>query len=124
MGSHSDSQGHGHIAARALLPGDVTASTHLPKWFVDTAFAAEVDTRESPIYLFEHAATILTSFLLAYHSDGSPRTCVLRIDNRAALSSLIKGSSSSELGTVLVNLFWSVAARRPIVWWFEYVNTK
>ena len=40
------------------------------------------------------------------------------------MSDLIKGSSSSALGAVLVNLFWSVAARFPVVWWFEYVNTK
>ena len=121
MGAHSDAQGHGHVATRALFPFDVSISTHLPKWFLEMAFASEA---ESPIYLFELAATILTACEVANRSDGYHRTCVLCIDNKAALAALIKGSSSSALGAVLVNLFWSVAARCPVVWWFEYVNTK
>ena len=121
MGAHSDSQGHGHIATRALLPNDVSISTHLPKWFLEMAFASDA---EFPIYLFELAATALTDCLAAYRSDGNRRTCVLRIDNKAALAALINGSSSSVLGKVLVNLFWSVEARCPAVWRFEYVNTK
>ena len=121
MGAYSDAQGHGHIASRALLPLDVSISTHLPKWFIEMAFAADA---ESPIYLFELDATVLTACLAAYRSDGNRRTCVLGIYNKAAPDAIIKGSSSSTLGTVLVNLFWRVAARFPAVWWFEYVNTK
>ena len=117
MGAHSDAHGRGHIATRALLPLDVSISTHLPKWFTEMAFAADA---ESPIYLFEHAATVLTACLAAYRSEGNRRTCVLRIDNKAALDALIKGSSSSALGAVLVYLFWSVAARCPAVWRFGY----
>ena len=120
MGAHSDAQGRGHIATRALLPLDVSISTHLPKWFIEMAFAPD---GESPIYLFEPSATVLTACLAAYRSDGNRRTCVLRIDNKAALDALIKGSSST-IGTVLVDLFWSAAARFPAVWWSEYVNTK
>ena len=121
MGAHSDAQGNGHISTRALLPIDVSLSTHHPKWFIEMAFAADA---ESPIYLFELAATVLTACLAAYLPDGNRRTCVLRIDNKAAIDALIKGSSPSALGTVLVNLFWSVAARCPVAWWFEYVDTK
>ena len=120
-GAHSDAQGHGRIASRALLPLGVSISTHLPKWFIEMAFAADA---ESPIYLFELDATVLTACLAAYRSDGNRRTCVLGIYNKAAPDAIIKGSSSSTLGTVLVNLFWRVAARFPAVWWFEYVNTK
>ena len=121
MGAHSGAQGHGHIAMRAQFPLDVSISTHLPSWFVEMTVAADA---ESPIYIYELAATVLTACEAAYRSDGKPRTCVLCIDNQAALAALIKGSSSSTLGTILVNLFWSVAARCPVVWWFEYVNTK
>ena len=120
-GARSDAQGYGHVATRALLPSDESVSTHLPQWFVDMAFEADA---ESPIYLSKLAATGLAAFLADYRSDGNPRTFALRIDNRAALDALITGSSSSAIGTVLVNLFWSVAARCPVVWWFEYVNTK
>ena len=120
-GAHLDAHGHGHIATRALLPGDVSISTHLPKWFLEVAFAAD---SEFPIYLFELAATVLTARLVAYRSDGNHRTCVLRIDNKTAIGALIKGSSSSSIGAVLANLFWSVAAQFPAVWWFDYVNTK
>lgn len=70
-GAHSDDQGHGHIATRALLPTDVSVSTHLPQWFVEMALAAE---GEPPIYLFELAATVLTACLVDYRSDGNPRT--------------------------------------------------
>ena len=121
VGAHSDAQGHGHIASRAMLPNDVSISTHLPKWFVEMAFASDA---EAHIYRFELAANVLTACLVAYRSDCNHRTCVLRIDNRAALAALIKGSSPSALGTVLANLFWRVAARCPLVWRFLYVDTK
>ena len=79
---------------------------------------------EPPIYLFELAETVLTSFIVAYRADGNPRTCVLRVDNKAAIDALIRGSPSPALGTILVNLFWSVEARLPVVRRFEYVNAK
>ena len=121
LGARSDAQGHGHIAMRALCPRDISISTRLPKWFLEMAFAADA---ESPIYLFELAATILTACEVAYRSDGNHRTCVLCVDSKAAFATLVKGSSSSALGNVLVNLFWSLAARCPVVRRFEYVNTK
>ena len=120
-GAHSDAQGFGHVAARARVPSDYTISTHLPLWFIEMAVAAE---GESPIYLFEIAAAIFAACLVYFHSDGESRTCVLCVDNKAALAALVKGSSSSQLGSVLINVFWSLAARSPITWWFEYVNTK
>ena len=43
MGAHSDAQGRGHIATRALFPPDVSVSTHLPQWFVDMAFSTEAE---------------------------------------------------------------------------------
>ena len=106
---------------RSLLPSDVSVSTHLPQWFVETAFSAD---DESPIYLFDLAETVLPACLAAYRSGGNHRTCVLRIDNKAAIDALVKGSSSAALCTILVNLFWSVAARFPAVRRFGYVNTK
>ena len=37
---------------------------------------------------------------------------------------LIKGSATSELGTVVVGAFWDFAARSPAQWWLEYVRTR
>ena len=73
-----------------------------------------------PIHLFELAAAVRTACLAAYRPGGNPRTCVLRIDNMAAIASLIKGTSSPALGAILVNLFWSAAARPPVERRFEY----
>ena len=58
MGAHPDPQWRGHIATRALLPNDVSISTHLPKWCLEMAFGADADP---PVYLFELAATVLTA---------------------------------------------------------------
>ena len=122
MDARSDAQGHSHIATRALLPSDLSVSTHIPKWFVEMAFGAE---EESPIYLFELAATVLTACLVAYRSDGNPRTFASRAENnKDATDSIIKGSSSPAIYTILDNLFWSVTARFPVVWRFGYVNAR
>ena len=56
--------------------------------------------------------------------DTTPRTCVLCVDNQAAVSALIKGGSSSGMAGALVNLVWNVAARDNARWWIEYVNAK
>ena len=121
MGAHSDALGRGRISARSLLPYDISVSTHLPPWYVRMAISADGGPH---VYLCELAATVLTIRLSAYRSGGNPRTCVLRVDNKAALASLIKGSASSALGAILVNLFWRVAPRFPVVWRFEYVCAK
>ena len=121
VGAHSDAQGFGRITARALLPNDVAVSLHLPSWFVDMTFDIE---KESPIFISELTAAILAAFLVILQKDGEARSCALCVDNKAALAALIKGSSSSDLGEILANLYWRLAARRPVIWWFEYVNTK
>ena len=104
-----------------MWPFDVSISTDLPKRFIEMAFAGDAG---SPIYLFEHAATVLTACQAAYRPGGSRRTCVLRIDNKAALDALIKASSSSAIGTFLANLLLSAEARCQAVWRFEYVSTQ
>ena len=59
---------------------------------------------------------------------STPRTCVLcvdsHVDSQAAFGALIQGSTTSELGALLANLFWNVEARCATRWWVEYVNTK
>ena len=120
FGAHSDAQGQGHVGCRVLLNEVSTTHTHLPEWFVQLALTAE---GESAIYLFELCAAILTACAVIELSLESTRSCVLCIDNQAALAALIKGSASSELGTILVGVFWAVAARSPVQWWLEYVHT-
>ena len=78
---------------------------------------------EAPIYLFEICAAILTACVAVESSLETTRPCVLCIDNQAALAALIKGSASLELVTVLVGVFWAIAARSPAQWWLEYVHT-
>ena len=41
VGAHSDAQGFGHVANRALLPEDITAPLHLPTWIIDVALGLE-----------------------------------------------------------------------------------
>ena len=79
---------------------------------------------ESPIFLYELCDAILMLYIANEWMGATPRTCVLCVDNQAAAASLIKGSSSSDLTGVLVNLFWNVAARGNTRWWVEYVNAK
>ena len=85
---------------------------------------AELAEGESPIFLYELCAAILMVYVANEWNDATPRTCVLCVDNQAAVAALIKGSSSSDLAGVLVNLFWNVAARGNTRRWIEYVNTK
>ena len=121
MGAHTDAQGRGHIAAVYLAEQRVSANAHLPEWLCLMAEAAE---GESPIFLYELCAAILMVYIANHRWGDTPRTCVLRVDNKAAAASLVKGSSSPNLAGVLVSLFWNVAARGNARWWIEYVNTK
>ena len=120
FGVHSDAQGFGHIACRTLLNSVATHHLHLPKWFVDLATNTEGG---SAIYLFEICAAILAITVVSQFNTEPSRTCVLCIDNQAALAALVKGSTSSELGTILVGVFWAFAARSSVYWWMEYVHT-
>ena len=120
FGAHSDAQGAGHIGCRVILDRVDTRHCHLPEWFVSLAMTSD---GESPIYLFEICAAILTACVVVESSLETTRSCVLCIDNQAALAALVKGSASSELGTVLVGVFWAIAARSPVQWWLEYVHT-
>ena len=55
---------------------------------------------------------------------GWARSCVLCIDNQAALAALVKGRTASEMGEVLVGVFWAFAAHASALWWVEYVQTE
>lgn len=120
-GAQSGAQGMGHIDFRVLLDRVLARHFHLPERFVTLANAAE---GESIIYLFGIGAAIRAVCVVNEHHNGSPRSCVLCIDNQAALDSLAKGPSASELGTILVGVFWSFSASGPAQWWLEYVNAK
>ena len=78
---------------------------------------------EWPIYLFEICAAILTACGVADPSVDATRSCVLRIDNQAALAALAKESASSELSAAQASTFWAVAARSPVQLWLGYVHT-
>ena len=120
FGVHPDAQGFGHVACLALLNSVCTHHLHLPKWFAGLATNTE---GESAIYLFEICAAILAVTVVSQINTEPSRTCVICIDNRAALDALVKGSTSSELGANLVGVFWAIAARSSVYWWLEYVHT-
>ena len=96
-GTHSGAQRRVRIAARDLFLPDVDISAHLPSRFAEMTIAADA---ESPIYIYELAATALTACAVAYRSDGNHRSCALCIDNKAALESLTKGSPPSPMGAI------------------------
>ena len=115
VGAHADAQGYGHIAAVLLGRFPVTVSHRLPAWFCVMAENADV---ESGVYHYDLCAAINE------RDEQTPRTCVLCVDNQAAVAALAKGSSSSALGAIVFNLFWNVAARGNTRWWVEYVHAK
>ena len=119
FGAHSDAQGLGRVACRVHLGITSTCHTRLPPWFVKLATEAD---GESSIYLFEICAAILTVAVVSASHSGSSRSCVLCIDNKAALAALAKGPTPSELGAVLVGVFWALAARSSAHWRMEYVH--
>ena len=103
VGAHTEAQGFGHIAAAHALTGRVTVSLRLPDWLISLAVE---DKTESPIFIYELCAAILMACIAITWPRTDPRTCVLCVDNKAALADLVKGGSSSHLGTLLVTLFW------------------
>ena len=121
VGAHTDAQGFGHVAALFYGESRHEAHTHLPEWFCKLAESSE---NESPIFIYELCASILTVYTAIGWRGEQPRTCVLCVDNKAAVAALVKGISPSNLAGVLVNLFWTVAARGNTRWWIEYFNTK
>lgn len=121
FGAHSGAQGLCHIACRVLLVNTTSCHVHLPVWFVNLSIEAE---GESAICMFGICDATLTVYVVGTLNSGSARSCVLCIDNQAVLAALAKGSTASELGSVLAGVFWAFAARRPVYCWPEYVHTK
>ena len=101
VGAHTDTQGRGHVAAVYYGVSRCSLRVHLPQWFCAMDESTE---GESPISLCELGASILMVYTANDWNDTTPRTCVLCVDNQAAVAALIKGSSSSDLARVLVNL--------------------
>ena len=111
FGAHSDAQGFGHTGCRVILDRVFATHARLHAWFPRMAQESE---GESDIYLCEIRAAILTASVVSEASLNTTRSCVLCIDNRAALASPVKGSAASDLGTALVGARWALAARSPV----------
>ena len=121
IGAHTDEQGYGHIAAVRTLFGTEKVSLHLPTWF---AHLTGESPSESPIFPNERCAAVLMARVALSWPRDQSRSCVLCVDSQAAVAALVKGDSSSPLGTVLVCLFWSIAARGAALWRIEYAEEK
>ena len=107
IGARSGAQALGHIARRALHR-IATCHFHLPE-----RLARLDNAGGSDIYFFEIFAAILTACVVSEQNAASSRSRVICIDNHAALDALVKGTSPSELGTVLFGAFWRLSARFP-----------
>ena len=97
------------------------APTHLPSWFIDMVNNIP---GESPIFIFELRDAILMACVALQWPNDKHRTCVLCVDNQAAVAALVKGSPSSTPGTLLASLFWNIAAQGETLWWVEYGRAK
>ena len=120
VGAHTDAQGFGHIAA-VYMNQTTEVALHLPSWF--TKLVSETPV-ESPIFIYELCAAILMVCVSLTWPADTHRTCVLCVDNKAAVAALAKGSSSSSMGSMLATLFWTLAARGSTLRWIEYVHAK
>ena len=121
VGARTDAQGLGRVAAVFTGEAKTAVSTHLPLWSTSMVTALP---DESPIFIHELCVSILTARLALNWSRDKQRTCLLRVDNQAAVAALVKGSPSSPVGALLASLFWNVAARCATLWWAEYVHAK
>ena len=121
VGAHTDAHGSGHVAAVYYANRYLSAHIHLLEWLCAMAVSAEGG---SPIFLYEICDAVLMVYIANERTDSTPRTCVLCVDNKAAVDALVKGSSSSDLVGALVRLFRNVASRGNARRWIEYVNTK
>ena len=96
-------------------------AAHLPSWF--TTMVNKIPD-ESPIFIFELCDAMLMAFIALTWPKGKHRTCVLCVDNQAAVAALVRGSPCSTLGTLSATLFWNIAARGSTLRRAEYVHTK
>ena len=88
-------------------------------------FGCVYSGEEDALCIRANARNFLTACLATYRSGCSSRPCAMCVGNKAAIDSLVKGSSSSSaIGAILVNLFWGAADRRPVVWRLAYVGAK
>ena len=96
VGAHTDAQGYGQIAAVYTGRATAAVSLHLPDWLMELVRNAP---GESPISIYELRASILMVCISLEWPRQTQRTCVLCVDNMADVAELVKGSSTSPIGT-------------------------
>ena len=69
-------------------------------------------------------AEVPTVILERERGDITPTVCVICVGNQAALTSVIKGSASSDTPGVFVSLFWNIAAHGYSRWRVGYDIAK
>ena len=111
---NTGAQVRGHIAADVFGKKPVTVALRLSKRFCTLAETAEGG---SAIYLFELRASVLIARISDDWKSEATRKCILGVDNQAAVSARI-------LGTSLVDLLCTVDSRGSTRWRTEYLNTK
>ena len=92
-------------------PSFPSPSSHSPEWLKD-----------SNIYILEIFATCLSAFHLACLNGTGPS--IFFIDNDAALSAMIRGTSDDEAARILITIFWRICSDKKITPWLERVCSK
>ena len=121
VGAHTDAQGYGHIAAAQFGRSRVAVRLHLPQLMCELEFE---DEGASPIFIYELFVAILTVNSADQMRDEPARTCVLCVDNKAAVVAPVNGSSSSGIARALVTWPWNVAAQGTARRRADYVDTE
>ena len=79
----------------------------------------------SAIYLLEVYAAVLGATLLGDATRGGRgATAIFFIDNNAALSSLLRGSTDGEQATNAILSFWSALTKARVAGWLERIRSE
>ena len=107
IGAHIAAPGIGRADAVSFSDERVSADLHPHMRLCGISNGEESG---SPISQWGICALILMVFAINQLGGNGPRTCARYVDKQAAVAALAKGSSTSEMGTVVVSVFRTVAA--------------
>ena len=115
---YSDASGDGGICiGTILIPANQDSDTYLahsgcaPTWL-----------ESANIFLLEVFAACRAVDQLSYIAPHGPT--LIFIDNTAAASALIRGSTNDEFGRIMVKAFWKICALARFIPWIEIVASS
>ena len=115
---YSDASGGGGVSIGTMIirhdnssPPYPTHSGNTPKW-----------CENANIFTLEIYAACLGAFHLSTLSGRGP--CIFFIDNEAACSALVRGTTEDETARALISSFWRICTQNQIIPWIERVSSK